>query len=148
MKYEISRGTLAIVPEDEKRSRIYEDDEEYVVDQTPFQVMEESCKYFGSTYEGRRKSAKEILGAEYKIPILVEDGHNLIVFPTNSPGVSNCAWIFLRHVKNIEKIDLDTTKIIFDNGQEISVPTSYRSIENQISRAARLDFIMRKRKEF
>lgn len=146
MKYEVSNGTLAIVPNEEKSSLVYEDDERFIIEQSPFRIMEESCKYFGSTYEGRKDSAKAILGAEYKVPIVVEDGNNLVVFPTTSPQSSECVWISLKRIKNFEKIDACNTKIIFDNNKEIIVPCSYRSIENQVSRASRLDFVLRKRK--
>ena len=54
MKYEFSNGTLAIVPNEKDNSLVYEDDDRYIVEQTPFKIMEESCKYFGSTYEGRK----------------------------------------------------------------------------------------------
>ena len=146
MKYEFSNGTLAIVPNEKDNSLVYEDDDRYIVEQTPFKIMEESCKYFGSTYEGRKDSAKEILGAEYKVPIIVEDSDNLVVFPTTSPYSEECVWISLKRVKKFEKIDSCNTKIIFDNGKEIIVPCSYRTIENQISRASRLDYILRMRK--
>ncbi len=145
MNYEISQGTLAIIPNENQNSLVYEDDERFIVEETPFKIMEESCKYFGSTYKGRKDSAKKILGAEYKVPIIIEDYNNVIVFPTTSPTAEDCAWISLKRVKNIEKIDTYNTRIIFDNGREIIVPTSYRSIENQLSRASRLDVIIRKR---
>ena len=146
MKYEFSKGTLAVVPNEEESSLVYEDDDRYIIDETPFKIMEESCKYFGSTYDGRKNSARDILGAEYKVPIIVEDSDNLIVFPTTSPQSDECIWISLRRVKKFEKIDGTNTRIIFDNNKEIIVPCSYRSIENQVSRASRLDLIMRSRK--
>lgn len=146
MKYEVSKGTLAIVPNDKESSLVYEDDDRYIVNESPFRIMEDSCKYFGSTYEGRKNSAREILGAEYKVPIIVEDSENLVVFPTTSPNSSECVWISLKRVKKFEKIDACNTKIIFDNNKEIIVPSSYRSIENQVSRASRLDYILRCRK--
>ena len=146
MKYEINRGTLAIVPNETTNSLVYEDEERYLIEEKPFQIMEESCKYFGSTYDGRKNSARDILGAEYKVPIIVEDSDNLIVFPTTSPQSDECIWISLRRVKKFEKIDGKNTRIIFDNNKEIIVPCSYRSIENQVSRASRLDLIMRSRK--
>ena len=146
MKYEISKGTLAIVPNEKNSSLIYEDNERYIINQTPFSIMEDSCKYFGSTYEGRKEGAKEILGAEYKVPIVIEDANNIIVFPTTSPLSDDCAWISLVHVKNIMKIDKNHTKIIFNNGTEIIVNCSFRSIENQLSRASRLDLILRNHK--
>ena len=146
LKYEISNGTLAIVPNEDDNSLIYEDNERFIVEETPFKIMEESCKYFGSTYKGRKDSAKEILGAEYKIPVVIEDSTNLIIFPTTSPQAEDCAWICLNRVKNISKVDSFNTKIVFDNDRELIVPCSYRSIENQLSRASRLDVILRKRK--
>ena len=125
MKYEISNGTLAIVPNEDDNSLIYEDNERFIVEETPFKIMEESCKYFGSTYKGRKDSAKEILGAEYKIPVVIEDSTNLIIFPTTSPQAEDCAWICLNRVKNISKVDSFNTKIVFDNDRELIVPCSY-----------------------
>jgi len=146
MKYEISRGTLAIVPNSEENSLVYEDDSRYIVNESPFKIMEDSCKYFGSTYNGRKDSAKSILGAEYKVPIIVEENNNIIVFPTTSPSSADCVWISLGRIKYFEKIDSSNTKIVFDNNREIIVPCSYRTIENQVSRASRLDLVMRNRK--
>ena len=146
MNYEISRGTLAIVPNEKDGSLVYEDEDRYLVKQTPFSIMEESCKYFGSSYEGRKEGAKEILGAEYKVPIVVEDSSNLIVFPTTSPTAPDCCWISLQRVKHFYRIDNAHTKILFDNNKEIIVECSYRSIENQLSRASRLDLILRNHK--
>jgi len=146
MNYEISKGTLAIVPNENETSLVYEDDNRYFINERPFKIMEDSCKYFGSTYSGRKDSAKSILGAEYKVPIIIEESENLILFPTTSPRSEECAWISLNHVKTYESIDSNNTKIIFDNNKEIIVPVSSRSIENQIFRASRLDSIMRKRK--
>lgn len=145
MKYEISKGTLAIVPEQEDKSLVYEDDEKYIIEESPYKIMEDSCKYFGSTYKGRKESSKAILGADYKVPIIIEDTNNLIVFPTAAPKSDDCVWISLKRVKRIEKYDIYSTRIIFDNDREIIVPCSYRSLENQLSRASRLDVIMRKR---
>ena len=146
MKYEISKGTLAIVPNEKESSLVYEDEERYIINDSPFKIMEDSCKYFGSTYNGRKDSAREILGAEYKVPIVVEDTDNLVVFPTTSPYSDECVWISLKRLKKFEKVDSCNTKIIFDNNKEIIVPCSYRTIENQISRASRLDYILRMRK--
>ena len=98
MKYEISKGTLAIVPNEKTTSLVYEDKERYLVNQTPFEIMEDSCLYFGSTYNGRKEGARSILGAEYKVPIIVDEADNLIVFPTTSPLSSDCIWISLNHL--------------------------------------------------
>lgn len=144
--YELNEGTLAVIPNGNESSLVYEDDNRYIINDVPMNIMEDSCRYFGSTYEGRRVGAKEILGAEYKVPIIVADSNELIVFPTSSPLSEDCAWISFGRVDRFFKIDDSNTKILFDNGREIIVPCSYRSIENQVSRAARLKFILSKRK--
>ncbi len=146
MKYEISKGTLAIMPNKDNNSLVFEDDDRYLVSQTPFQIMESSCLYFGSSYEGRKAGSRDILGAEYKVPILVDDSTDIIVFPTTSPLSSDCVWISLKQIKKYEKVDANNTKITFLNDKEIIVPSSFRSIENQVSRASRLDYVIRNRK--
>ena len=146
MKYEVNKGTLAVLPNDEDSSLVYEDENRYLIHEKAYKIMDDSCKYFGSTYEGRKNGSKEILGAEYKVPIVVEVSNNLIVFPTTSPFSDDCVWISLKRVKNIFKIDSFNTKILFDNNVEIIVPCSFRSVENQLSRASRLDLILRNRK--
>ena len=143
MKYEISRGTLAILPNEKGTSLVYEDEERYLIHEKPFNIMDESCKYFGSSYEGRKEGAKSILGAEYKVPIVVEDSSNLILFPTTSPYADDCIWISL---KRVNKIDANNSKIVFDNNKELIIPCSFRSLENQLSRASRLDLVLRNRK--
>ena len=145
-KYEFSKGTLAIVPNNEESSLVLEDNDRYIVQNSPFHIMEESCEYFGSSLEGRKEGAKAILGAEYKVPIIVEDSNNLIAFPTTSPYAPDCCWISLKRVNNIYRIDNYNTKIVFDNKEEIIVPCSFRSIENQLSRASRLDLVLQNRK--
>ena len=145
-KYEFNRGTLAVLPNGNESSLIYEDESRYIIEDTPMAIMEDSCKYFGSSYDGRKNGAKDILGAEYKVPIVIEDSNNIIAFPTSSPRADDCAWISFSRIDNFYKIDDTNTKIIFDNGKEIIVPCSFRSIENQISRSARLKFILNKRK--
>ena len=145
-KYEFSKGTLAVLPNGKNGSTVFEDDDKYIVFEKPFEIMENSCSYYGSTYEGRKNGAKNILGAEYKVPIVVEDSSNLIAFPTTSPYSTDCAWISLNRVHNIYRIDSYHTKIVFDNNQEIIVSCSFRSLENQLSRAARLGLVLKKRK--
>lgn len=147
MNYEINEGTLAIMPMDSNTSRVLEDEVEYVIPENPYQIMEESCKYFGSSYKGRKEGAKSILGDGYKIPILVEDGRNIIFFPTVSPDDKACVWLASRKIQSIEAIDELSSKITFDNHQEIEVPVSYRSLQNQLLRATRLESVVRNRKK-
>ena len=144
MNYEINEGTLAILAKN-KKSLILEDDKKYVVDSLPFDVVDHSCRYFGSSYEGRKEGTKEILHINYKVPIIVDNSRNLIFFPTNSPISDDCSWLSLKSIKSIKEGDFNTTDVIFNNGVSINIPVSKRTMYNQILRASRLDLIMRNR---
>ena len=146
MSYEVSQGTLAIVPASETGSKIFEDENEYLVDMVPFEVVENSCQYYGSSYEGRRDGARSILGSDYKVPIVIEDYNTLIFFPTASPNNPSCCWIASRKVKNYEPIDSTSIKIVFENDITIVLPISFRTFQNQLLRATRLESLLRNRK--
>lgn len=147
MDYEINEGTLAIVALGSSKSKIYEDGKEYIIDNTPFEIIDYSCKYFGSSYEGRKEGTKSILHIDYKVPIIIEGTNNLIFFPTSSPYSDDCCWISLKDIKNVSEYDDKGTEITFNNDKKIIIPVSKRMINNQILRASRLDLIMRNRKK-
>ncbi len=146
-EYEINEGTLAIVADEKGKCKVIEDNNSYVVNNTPFDVMEHSCKYFGSSYEGRRQGSKEIIGANYKLPIIVEDSRNIVFFPTLSSDDEECSWIAVNKIKKYEENEFNTTKITFINDKTIILPISYRSLQNQIFRATRLSYLLNERKK-
>ncbi len=147
MNYEINNETLAILPINENQSKIIELNNEYIIDSSPYQVMEHSCNYFGSSLQGRCEGTKSMLGSIYKAPILVEDSRNIVFFPTMSPNLQNNSWISLNNIKSYEQEDFKTY-IYFDNNKKIEVDVPYLSIENQILRASRLNSIYNKRKNY
>lgn len=147
MDYEINEGTLAVVSLGSSKSKIYEDKKEYIVDSTPFEIIDYSCKYFGSSYEGRKEGTKSILHIDYKVPIIIEGTNNLIFFPTSSPYSTDCCWISLKDIKNVREYKDKGCEITFNNNKKVIIPVSKRMINNQILRASRLDLILRNRKK-
>lgn len=145
MKYEVNDETLAVLPFPDGKTRIIETDDEYVVNDTPYEVMEHSCTYFGSSFEGRMLGSKDILGSIYKAPVIVEETQKLIFFPTESITSENVGWLSYKNIKNVEKYNKQS-KIIFNNGFSIVVDCPYFSIKNQIFRCNMLDNISRDRK--
>lgn len=145
MNYEINEGTLAVIATEDNKTKILEDMDEYIINDTPYHVMDYSCKYFGSSYEGRKEGTKAILNIDYKVPIIVENYNNLIFFPTTSPNSSDCSWISLKDIDSYNEIKNVGTEILFNNGKKIVIPVSKRMIENQVLRASRLDLMIRKR---
>ena len=145
--YEINEETLAIMPDDVWSSMVLEDDFKYEVNKTPLEILDYSCKYFGSSYPGRKDGSKDILNSSYKLPILVEDTRNIIFFPTSSPLDDSCTWISLGNIKDYRKVGKNKTEILFKNNKVVTVDVSYYSFNNQVMRASRLESIIRNRKE-
>ena len=144
MNYEINKDTLAILP-GEKGSKVMEIDNDYEVDFTPYEVMEHSCTYFGSSFEGRILGSKDILGSIYKVPVVVEETQELIFFPTEAITSENVGWLAYKNIKNVEKFG-KKSKVIFNNASSIIVDCPYFSIKNQIFRCNMLDNVTKTRK--
>ena len=143
--YYINRGTCAVVPIDKDVSEVIELECTYIVNKSSKQIIDESCKYFGSSYQGRFDGSKEILNMNYKLPILIEEFSNMIFFPTSSPRFEYSLWVSFNNIKEYVK-NGEGSKIIFNNNKELLLKTSYYSIENQIFRSAMLDSFIRRRR--
>ena len=143
--YEINLSTLAIIPYGKKKSKIIEEDANYIVDKTTTEIINDSCKFFGSSYLGRHEGTKYMIGINYKSPIIVEETNEIIFFPTSSPRFENCCWISFKHVDNYKK-DENNTIILFKNGISLSLKISFGSFQNQILRSNLLRSIIRDRK--
>ncbi|MDD2518323.1 MAG: competence protein ComK [Bacilli bacterium] len=145
-KYEINLSTIAIIALDNQKSKIIEDDGSFIVDRVTPKIIDDSCRYFGSSYLGRFEGSKNFLGGTiYKSPIIIEESREIIFFPTGSARSSECSWFSLNKVSHYEK-DKNNTIIYFKNGTSLEVDISYSSFENQVLRASRLESILRQRK--
>lgn len=143
--YEINADTLAIIPLNEYKSKIIEKDKELEVDMTPIKIIDNSCKYFGSSYKGRFFGTRNLIGVSHKAPIIVEESREIIFFPTTSPRQYDCIWISLKNINDYKR-NLDSSTVIFCSGYNLNLQMSFGSLDNQILRAARLESVLRKRK--
>ena len=144
--YYINRGTCAIIPIDKGVSEVIELDCSYIVNKSSKEIIDDSCRYFGSSYQGRYDGSKKILNMNYKLPIMIEEFNNLIFFPTSSPRFGQCLWISLNNIKNYMKCE-SGSKIIFNSNKDLILNNSYYSLENQIFRSAMLDSLVRRRRK-
>ncbi len=146
-EYEINEYTNAIIAQADKKTKVVEDEREFIVEKKAFKIMDDSCKYFGSSYQGRFEGSKKILGSKiYKAPIIVEETRGMIYFPTTSARLDDCSWFSLQKIKRVEKKEYKT-EIYFQNNKNIVLDISYESFQNQLLRASRLDSILRQRKK-
>lgn len=144
-EYEINSSTLAVLPVDEGTSKILEEEGEYYVKRAAIDIIDDSCKYFGSSLKGRNEGTKNLIGGNYKLPVVIEESRNIIFFPTSSPRLDDCAWISLNNLDNYFKQDKKGF-IKFKNGSILNAGISIFSLENQVLRASRLENVLRKRK--
>lgn len=144
--YEINKDTCALISVGDGVTKVMENGEDYFVNKDCYQVMEDSCEYYGSTCDGRIKSTKQILGSSYKVPVIVEESNDLIFFPTESASNKNCSWIALNQIEKYENCN-GFTKVTFVSGKEAIVKMSVASFEMQMFRANRLNSILKHRRE-
>lgn len=144
-EYEINSETFAIIAIDQTMSKVIEKNDVFYVKISAMDIIDNSCKFFGSSYIGRFEGTKNLTGISYKSPIIIEESRNIIFFPTTSPRINGCNWISLNNISEYTK-NKSKTNLIFSNGYNLEIDISYNIIENQILRATRLDSILRKRK--
>lgn len=142
--YEINEETFCLLPNGEY-TKVVEKDKIFIVKNNVQKIMENSCEYFGSTYEGRKKGTTKLTGITHKVPIIIEESNSIIFFPTKSSRLKDCSWISLNNLKNYYK-SADKIILEFYDNQKVSLDISYGVINNQILRASRLDAVLRTRK--
>lgn len=145
-KYEVNEETLAVIGLDKEKTKIVETNKEYIVEDSAYEVMDYSCQYFGSSYLGRVDGSKKMLGANYKLPVIVEESSDLIFFPISSPENPKCIWISLQWVTDVYE-ENGKIYILLKNGKKIESTASKSSIKNQIMRSSRLNLILNDRKK-
>jgi competence protein ComK len=140
-EYEISPYTMAVLPETTEQglySLVKEIDGEYLVKMKPVDIIERSCRFFGSSLKGRREGTKDIMGITHKAPIVIDPTNFIYFFPTLSPSRQQCAWIAHSFVQSIQSSHYDETLLVFSNREKIILPVSKGSLENQLYRTAQL----------
>ena len=143
--YEINSSTLAIVPMGEKVSKVYEEEDEYIVQKSANSIIKDSCEFYGSSYDGRCIGTKSLTGIKTKYPIIIEESRNIIFFPTSSTRTKQSTWIALNKIKNYNKKSY-YSQILFKNEEKIDLNISFYSLENQIVRATMLKSKLYERK--
>jgi len=144
ISYEINNNTLALLPINDKSTKIIEKDNILIIEDNVMNIIKNSCEFFGSSYLGRREGTKKLTGISSKCPIIIEESNNIIYFPTISPRLSTCSWISFNSIKNYLNNKGKTT-IIFENDKVLDLDISYNSFDNQVLRSAKLESILRKR---
>ena len=143
--YEINSTTLAIIPLGINISKVYEEEEEYIINKSSNSIIKENCEFYGSSYEGRCTGTKSLTGIKSKCPIIIQESRNIIFFPTSSTRNKQSSWISLNKIKEISKKNFNS-EILFKNNNKLDLDISITSLENQIIRATMLKSKLYERK--
>ena len=138
--YVINTTTYMISQEGRKKlkTKVIEADKVFFVNDKALNVIDNSCKYFGSSYIGRKEGTKRLLNVNIKPPIIVEETRQLIFFPTASPKSNECIWISYNNLKSYKNLKT-VTRLTFKNDKMYDVPVTYEIIDNQVTRAMKLE---------
>lgn len=140
-KYEINPQTILIRPVEygtKIYSEVWERDGKQLLPLKPLDAVKKACKFFGSSFEGRRSGTRQLIQITHKAPIIIDPYHSIFFFPTASPFSPECMWISHDHIESHHKQGPSSTIVTFRSGQSAILPVSHSSFENQMSRTAML----------
>ena len=144
--YEIDLSTLMLIGLGDDKTKIITLDDEFIINIDSKKIIDNSCKYFGSSLNDRVNTTKRLINIKSKSPIIVEESRNIIFFPLKSVRDKSNIWISFNNLEKYVKLD-DRTKFIFNNKKEIILNFSYYIIDNQVTRSLMLDYEVKKRRE-
>lgn len=145
-EYEINAETLLIVPYGKDKSKVYESNEEFIVNLGSLEIIKNSCLYFGCSYEGRKESVKNLIGVDMKVPILIEECRNIIFFPVTSCVKKSSIWISFQNLVKYNKLNDFSTVLYFRRNKKIKIDTKFNLIDNQYIRCIKLNSFLIKRR--
>ena len=135
MKYIINNNTI-FIKYDGENTIIYEENNKYIYkDNIIKNLLNNSCIYYGSTLKGRIASCKHYINNNYKIPILISEKNNIMLFYIKENN--NIYWFNYLFIKNYKKLN-NKLLIIFNNDQNLILDVSYTIFHNQILKCSRL----------
>ena len=73
LEYEITEDTCALIAISELCTKVVELEEEKIINSSTLKIIDYNCKYYGSSYNGRREGSINILKNSYKIPVIIEE---------------------------------------------------------------------------
>lgn len=82
--YEIDLSTLLLIGIDEESTKIVTLTDEFIIHENVKTIIDNSCKFFGSSLTDRIKTTNRLINITSKSPIIIEESRNIIFFPLKS----------------------------------------------------------------
>ena len=143
--YLINEKTLAIISND-LITKVIEEKAILTINKSSLSIIDESCKYYFSSFHGRCESTKYLLNINCKVPIIISESKQIIFFPTNSPYDKKCIWLNYDYVNKFYEEE-KYINVILKNDYLIKTNITARVLNNQILKTSRLISILKSNRE-
>ena len=144
--YEIDLSTIMLISLDDIKTKIITMDDEFVLDIDSKKIIDNSCKFFGSSLNDRVNMTKRLINIRSKSPIIIEESRDIIFFPLKSIRDKCNIWISFNNLEKFVKSG-DKTIFYFKGNKQVEIDFSYYIIDNQVTRSLMLDYEVKKRRE-
>lgn len=113
-------------------SEVEELDHTQYIMQDSLKIIKEACIYYGSSYQGRVSSVKELFNRKQNPPIPIDPKRGIYAFPTRSPRHHNNIWVLTTNIKTIEQRDRFSI-IYYNNGKTLVVQLSKYQVDKVLA---------------
>ena len=144
--YEIDLSTVMLISLDDITTKIITMGDEFVMDMDSKKIIDNSCKFFGSSLNDRVNMTKRLINIKSKSPIIIEESRDIIFFPLKSIREKCNIWISFNNLEKFVKSG-DKTIFYFKGNKQVEIDFSYYIIDNQVTRSLMLDYEVKKRRE-
>jgi len=144
--YEIDLSTVMLIGLDDIKTKIITMDNEFILDIDSKKIIDNSCKFFGSSLNDRVNMTKRLINIKSKSPIIIEESRDIIFFPLKSIRDKCNIWISFNNLEKFVKSG-DKTIFYFKGNKQVEIDFSYYIIDNQVTRSLMLDYEVKKRRE-
>ena len=110
-EYEVNSNTLALLPVGTNVTKVIEKQDSFLVNQTPSQIIDYSCRSFGSSYLGRHEGTKHLTGINYKAPIIIEESKSEKTFMFDTKDIEIFITNTVKYIiKDLEILGIEMRK--------------------------------------
>lgn len=137
-KYIINDSTLYLEKIDHDIHVIETAEEKIIKDISMPLILDQSCNFYGSSYEGRKKGTASLITESYKLPIIIKENKFLLMFPIGTTRSSKSVWINYNNIEEYHQITSKKILVDFVGGIRQTFNVSYYTFHKQILKCSRV----------
>ena len=119
----------------------------FLVDQSPEELIDTTLKYIGFDLKGAKSGARAILGNIKMCPVIVNPTHNICLFPHKSSKNHDAIWFNVDHIEQTRRLG-KKTQVDLSNGVTMIIDSTITAFNAKIAIAKQLKDITAKRNKF